>query len=159
MNKAVFRALAILAPFGAASALIPLQDGVTPAWIAAPILLLLARCAAAAFDLAAGPPLRAFRSEEQVYSAPFAIRILSLVSAPGARDLGIAAALWILFAAAAYAAEAAFERPGRSGLPVFAVTLGALAAGAALAGAAAALTGAALVSAFLLYIARRRARG
>ncbi len=156
MTKAPGTALAVLLPLGAAAALIPPQDVLRPAWVAAPLLILLVRSLAGAFRRAAGTHPRAFPGEEQAFAAPFAIRILCLVSAPGARELCGAAALWAAFGAAAYAAEAALGPRGRRSPAVFAAALGILSGTAALIGIPAGLAGAVLAAALLSYAARRR---
>ena len=156
MTKSLGKAFAVLLPLGAAAALIPPQDVLRPAWVAAPLLILLVRSLAGAFRRAAGTHPRAFPGEEQAFAAPFAIRILCLVSAPGARELCWAAALWAAFGAAAYTAEASLGPRGRGKPAFFAAALGILSGIAALAGATAGVAGAVLAAALLTYVSRRR---
>jgi len=157
MNKRVTRVLSTLVPLGIASALIPLQDSPRPIWLAAPLLLLFVRVLSEAFDYVAGSSPSLFRCEEQVYAAPFALRLLALLAASGVWDLVYAATTWFVFGAAAYTAEAAFAKTGGKAPAVFAVALTILGAtAAAAADLSAVLSGAVLSSVVFLYQGHRR---
>lgn len=156
MNKSLSRVLTVLIPLGAATVWIPPQDTALPAWLVAPLLLFFVRSLAGACDRLAGSAASFFPGEEQIYAAPFIVRLLTLLSAPDGANLGFAAALWFLFGAASYASETAVGGRSRQPLLVFAATLVLLAVLASLAGPPTALSGAALGCAVLLYAAAKR---
>ncbi|NLJ45837.1 MAG: hypothetical protein GX430_04680 [Treponema sp.] len=152
MNSRLLEPAVVLLPFGAAAYLLPIPDRPVPVWAAASLLVLAAR-------VLAGPGLRrnldpSVVPESLAWAAPFSIRILSLLSAPGVPDLYLAAALWVSFAGAAGSTERAFLRRGRGGFAAFAAALGFLSALGALAGPGAAASCAALGAVALLYAAR-----
>lgn len=156
MNKSAWRVPAVLIPLGAAAILLPLADRPFPAWVSAALLVFAVRVLDGAAGRAFGRPDPAFAPEAQAWAAPFAVRILSLLSTPGIPDLFVAAALWASFSAAACSAEAAAARRGRTGFAAFAAALGALAAFTSLAGPFAGAAGAGLAAVLLIYTARRR---
>ena len=156
MNRRILRAAAVLAPLCTAALLLPLADDPLPAWAAASLLILAVRILDGAAGRAFGRPDPSLLPEALLWAAPFAVRILSLLSAPGIPGLLAASALWAAFYAAAAAAEFAASLRGRRGFPAFAVTLAGLAAFTAVAGTPAGTAGAALTAAVLVYSARRR---
>lgn len=156
MSKSARRAAAVLIPLGAAALFLPLADRPLPAWVSAALLVFAVRVLDGAAGRVFGRPDSAFPPEAQAWAAPFAVRILSLLSAPGTPELFVAAVLWVSLSAAACAAEAAAARRGRTGFAAFAAALGALAAFTALAGPFAGAAGAGLAAVVLIYTARRR---
>lgn len=156
LNRRILRAAAVLAPLGTAALLMPLADRPLPAWAASSLLAMAVRILDGAAGRAFGRPDPSFLPEALLWAAPFAVRILSLLSAPGFPDLFAASALWAGFYAAAAAAECAASFRGRRGFPAFAAALAGLAAFTAVAGSPAGTAGAALTAAGLVYSARRR---
>lgn len=156
MNRSVLRVPAVLIPLGAAALLLPLADRPLPLWASAALLVFAVRVLDGAAGRAFGRPGPAFTPEAQAWAAPFSVRILALLSAPGIPDLFIAAALWTSFSAAACSAEAAAAPRGRAGFAAFAAALGFLAAFTALAGPFAGAAGAGLAAVGMVYAARRR---
>ncbi len=156
MNRWIPRALAVLAPLGAAALLLPLADKPLPAWAAAALLAMAVRILDGAAGRAFGRPEPPAFPEAFVWAAPPSVRILSLLSAPGIPELLAASALWAAFSAAAAMAEYAASLRARRGFPAFAVTLAGLASFTAFAGPFAGAAGAALAAAGLAYAARRR---
>lgn len=156
MSKSVWRAPAVLIPLGTAALLLPPADRLLPEWVSAALLVFAVRVLDGAAGRAFGRPDPAFPPEAQAWAAPFSVRILSLLSAPGTPDLFVASALWAAYSAAACSAEAAAARRGRTGFAAFAAALGSLAAFTALAGPFAGAAGAGLAAVGLIYAARRR---